>query len=53
MVHVCSYAKKLTFTIAVDEGIIPDLNELGDDFIDSFMRIKEAAHPAKLGTKVD
>lgn len=53
MVHVCSYAKKLTFTIAVNEGIVPDLNQLGDDFIDSFMLIKEAADLAKLGTKVD
>lgn len=53
MVHVCSYANKLTFTIAVDEGIIPDLNQLGDDFIDSFMLIKEAANLTKIGTKVE
>ncbi|KAK4379227.1 hypothetical protein RND71_001089 [Anisodus tanguticus] len=52
MVHVCSYAKKLTFAIAADEGIIPDLNQLGDDFVDSFMLIKEAAL-TKLRTKVD
>ncbi|KAL3349217.1 hypothetical protein AABB24_022385 [Solanum stoloniferum] len=54
MVHVCSYANKLTFTIAVDEGIIPDLKQLGDDFIQSFMLIKEAAaHHTKLATKLD
>ncbi|MCD7459644.1 hypothetical protein HAX54_041489 [Datura stramonium] len=54
MVHVCSYAKKLTFVIAVDEGIIPDLNQLGDDFTDSYMLIKEAAVLTKLKmTKVD
>ncbi|XP_060218408.1 wax ester synthase/diacylglycerol acyltransferase 11-like isoform X1 [Lycium barbarum] len=52
MVHVCSYAKKLTFAIAADEGIIPDLNQLGDDFVDSFMLIKEAAL-SKLRTKAD
>ncbi|XP_004231223.2 wax ester synthase/diacylglycerol acyltransferase 11-like [Solanum lycopersicum] len=55
MVHVCSYVNKLTFTIAVDEGIIPDLNQFGDDFIKSFMLIKEAAHAhhTKLATKLD
>lgn len=54
MVHVCSYANKLTFTIAVDEGIIPDLKQLGDDFIQSFMLIKEAAaHHTKLASKLD
>ncbi|CAN4108413.1 unnamed protein product [Withania somnifera] len=53
MVHVCSYAKKLTFTIAVDEGIIPDLDQLGNDFIDSFMLIKEAAGFEKLVPKED
>ncbi|KAK6804668.1 hypothetical protein RDI58_002452 [Solanum bulbocastanum] len=54
MVHVCSYDNKLTFTIAVDEGIIPDLKQLGDDFIQSFMLIKEAAaHHTKLATKLD
>ncbi|XP_060218412.1 wax ester synthase/diacylglycerol acyltransferase 11-like isoform X2 [Lycium barbarum] len=52
MVHACSYAKKLTFAIAVREGIIPDPDHLGDDFVDSFMLIKEAAL-AKLRTKVD
>ncbi|XP_059290762.1 wax ester synthase/diacylglycerol acyltransferase 6-like isoform X5 [Lycium ferocissimum] len=52
MVHACSYAKKLTFAIAVGEGIIPDPDHLGDDFVDSFMLIKEAAL-AKLRTKVD
>ncbi|XP_060218402.1 wax ester synthase/diacylglycerol acyltransferase 11-like [Lycium barbarum] len=52
LVHVCSYAKKLTFTIAVEEGIIPDPNQLGDDFVHSFMLIKEAAL-AKLRIKVD
>ncbi|XP_019240056.1 PREDICTED: O-acyltransferase WSD1-like isoform X4 [Nicotiana attenuata] len=43
MVHGCSYAKKLTFAVAVDEGIIPDPNQLGDDFVESFRLIKEAA----------
>ncbi|XP_059296720.1 wax ester synthase/diacylglycerol acyltransferase 11-like isoform X2 [Lycium ferocissimum] len=52
MVHVCSYAKKLTFAIAADEGIIPDMNQLGDDFVDSFMLIKEAAL-SQLRTKAD
>ncbi|CAN4108415.1 unnamed protein product [Withania somnifera] len=42
MVHACSYAKKLTFAITVD-GLIPDPNQLGDDFVDSFMLINEAA----------
>ncbi|MCD7459643.1 hypothetical protein HAX54_041488 [Datura stramonium] len=52
MVHACSYAKKLTFTIAVDEGVVPDPNQLGDDFVDSFMLINEAAL-SKFRTKVD
>ncbi|KAF3664168.1 putative clustered mitochondria protein -like protein isoform X1 [Capsicum annuum] len=53
MVHACSYAKKLTFAISVDdEGMIPDPKQLGDDFVDSFMLIKEAAL-SKLRTKID
>ncbi|KAF3664171.1 putative clustered mitochondria protein -like protein isoform X1 [Capsicum annuum] len=43
LIHACSYAKQLTFAVAVDEGLIPDPNQLGDDFVDSFMLIKEAA----------
>ncbi|OIT07417.1 PREDICTED: O-acyltransferase WSD1-like isoform X1 [Nicotiana attenuata] len=46
MVHGCSYAKKLTFAVAVDEGIIPDPN------LESFRLIKEAAL-SKWRTKVD
>lgn len=53
VVHVCSHANKLTFAITVDDGIIPDLKQFGDDFIDSFMLIKEAAHLTKWGTKLD
>ncbi|KAK4339397.1 hypothetical protein RND71_040859 [Anisodus tanguticus] len=52
MVHACSYAKKLTFVIAIDEGVIPDSNQLGEDFVDSFMLIKEVVL-SKLRTKVD
>ncbi|KAK4339396.1 hypothetical protein RND71_040858 [Anisodus tanguticus] len=52
MFHACSYAKKLTFAMEIDEGIIPDPNQSGDDFVDSFMLIKEAAL-SKLRTKVD
>ncbi|KAF3631075.1 putative clustered mitochondria protein -like protein isoform X1 [Capsicum annuum] len=52
MVHACSYAKQLTFVVAVDEGLIPDPNQLGDDFVDSFMLINEAAI-TKSRTKVD
>nr|XP_016462017.1 PREDICTED: O-acyltransferase WSD1-like [Nicotiana tabacum] len=51
MVHGCSYAKKLTFAVAVDEGIIPDPNQLGDDFVESFRLIKEDAL-SKFRTKV-
>ncbi|KAF3631077.1 hypothetical protein FXO37_28181 [Capsicum annuum] len=43
LIHACSYAKQLTFAVAVDEGLIPDPNQLGDDFVHSFMLIKEAA----------
>ncbi|CAN4108408.1 unnamed protein product [Withania somnifera] len=52
MVHACSNAKKLTFAIAVDEGLIPDPHQLGDDFVDSFMLINEAAL-SKSRTKLD
>ncbi|KAK6804667.1 hypothetical protein RDI58_002451 [Solanum bulbocastanum] len=52
MVHACSYAKKLTFAITVDEGMISDPNQLGDDFVDSFISINEAAL-SKFRTKVD
>ncbi|KAK4738926.1 hypothetical protein R3W88_002623 [Solanum pinnatisectum] len=52
MVHACSYAKKLTFAITVDEGMISDPNQLGDDFVDSFKSINEAAL-SKFRTKVD
>ncbi|MCE3214677.1 hypothetical protein HAX54_053033 [Datura stramonium] len=52
MVHACSYAKNLTFAITVDEGMIPDPNQLGDDFVNSFMLINEAAL-SKFRTKVD
>ncbi|XP_060212140.1 wax ester synthase/diacylglycerol acyltransferase 5-like [Lycium barbarum] len=52
MIHACSYAKKLTFVMAVDGEIIPNPNQLGDDFVGSFMHIKEAAL-SKLRTKVD
>ncbi|XP_060214302.1 wax ester synthase/diacylglycerol acyltransferase 11-like isoform X1 [Lycium barbarum] len=48
MVHACSYAKKLTFVIAVEEGMTPDPNQLGDDFVDSFMLIVEAALSNKI-----
>ncbi|XP_060218404.1 wax ester synthase/diacylglycerol acyltransferase 11-like [Lycium barbarum] len=52
MIHACSYAKKLTFAMAVDEEIIQNPNQLGDDFVDSFILIKEAAL-SKLRTKVE
>ncbi|KAL3381502.1 hypothetical protein AABB24_001564 [Solanum stoloniferum] len=52
MVHACSYAKKLTFAITVDEGMISDPNQLGDDFVNSFISINEAAL-SKFRTKVD
>ncbi|XP_019229806.1 PREDICTED: O-acyltransferase WSD1-like [Nicotiana attenuata] len=52
MVHACSYAKQLTFAVAVDEGLIPDPNQLGDDFVDALMLIKEAAL-SKFRTKID
>ncbi|XP_049398349.1 wax ester synthase/diacylglycerol acyltransferase 11-like isoform X2 [Solanum stenotomum] len=52
MVHACSYAKKLTFAITVDEGMISDPNQLGDDFVHSFISINEAAL-SKFRTKVD
>ncbi|XP_059312468.1 wax ester synthase/diacylglycerol acyltransferase 5-like isoform X2 [Lycium ferocissimum] len=48
MVHACSYAEKLTFVIAAEEGTIPDPNQLGDDFVDSFMLIVEAALSNKI-----
>uniref|UniRef100_A0A3Q7ELH5 Uncharacterized protein n=1 Tax=Solanum lycopersicum TaxID=4081 RepID=A0A3Q7ELH5_SOLLC len=51
MVHACSYAKKLTFAITVDEGMISDPNQLGDDFVDSFLSINEAAR-SKFRTKL-
>ncbi|KAM3378522.1 wax ester synthase/diacylglycerol acyltransferase 11-like [Capsicum galapagoense] len=44
---------QLTFVVAVDEGLlIPDPSQLGDDFVDSFMLIKEAAL-TKLRTNTD
>lgn len=52
MVHACSYAKKLTLGITVDEGLIPDPNQLGDDFVDSFKSINQAAR-SKFRTKVN
>ncbi|KAH0731372.1 hypothetical protein KY290_002392 [Solanum tuberosum] len=52
MIHACSYAKKLTFAITVDEGMISDPNQLGDDFVDSFISINKAAL-SKFRTKVD
>ncbi|KAF3631076.1 putative clustered mitochondria protein -like protein isoform X1 [Capsicum annuum] len=44
---------QLTFVVAVDEGLlIPDPSQLGDDFVDSFMLIKEVAL-TKLRTNTD
>ncbi|KAJ0024006.1 hypothetical protein Pint_07656 [Pistacia integerrima] len=37
------YANKITFILSVDEGIIPDPNQLCDDLEESFSLIKSAA----------
>ncbi|KAJ0025636.1 hypothetical protein Pint_07644 [Pistacia integerrima] len=43
LIHVLSYANKITFILSVDEGIIPDPNQLCDDLEESFSLIKSAA----------
>lgn len=42
MIHVVSYAKKVTFILSVDEGIIPDPHKLCDDLEESLNLIKDA-----------
>ncbi|KAJ0086678.1 hypothetical protein Patl1_07747 [Pistacia atlantica] len=42
LIHVMSYTNRITFSLSVDEGIIPDPEQLCDDLEDSFNLIKSA-----------
>ncbi|KAJ0025634.1 hypothetical protein Pint_07646 [Pistacia integerrima] len=42
MIHVVSYANKMTFILSVDDDIIPDPHQLCDDLEVSLNRIKTA-----------
>ncbi|TXG53476.1 hypothetical protein EZV62_022645 [Acer yangbiense] len=43
MIHVVSYANKMSIILSVDESIIPDLHQLCDDLEESLNLIKNAA----------
>ena len=42
MIHVVSYAKKMTFILSVDDALIPDPHQLCDDLEESLSLIKNA-----------
>lgn len=43
MIHVVSYANKMTFVLSVDDGLIPDPHQLCDDLEESLHLIKTAS----------
>ncbi|KAL9437627.1 hypothetical protein AB3S75_023488 [Citrus x aurantiifolia] len=43
MIHVVSYANKMTFVLSVDDGLIPDPHQLCDDLEESLHLIKNAS----------
>ena len=42
MIHVVSYANKMSIILSVDEGTIPDPHQLCDDLEESLRLIKDA-----------